>query len=550
MEAVSVAGLSRVSAGPVREVGVPQLVFERQGHTLFIHPLRGRMVVGRSDQCDVALPGDQISRRHAVFHQREQGWQVVDRSRHGTRVNGERVERRNLRSGDVVQIGGYDVRFEPDRSAGMRVATASMMFPSARAEEVVGVETSQVTTTRACARFTRGSLKGQSHALRQARVTLGGSGSEILLHDLPVAAVILHVVRGRVILAPGELQPKLAGQVVREPTPVYPGEEVTIRGHCFVLQTETRARSGERQSFGRMVGSSVAMTRLFGVLARLATNDFPVLLVGESGTGKELAAQALHAESDRTRGPFVPINCAALAPNLVESELFGHVRGAFTGAAKDHPGAFVRAAGGVLFLDEVGELPLELQAKLLRALESGEVRPVGGNTASFPDVRIIAATNRDLEAMCAEGTFREDLYFRLSVLPVRLPSLRERTEDVVPLAHTLLARQHPGATLSPSAEEALIGYHWPGNARELRNVLTRAVVLHGPEISASAIEFRPEPFSVQRSGGPLLRSGGERERVMLLACLERNDFNRSRAARELGIPRSTLLYKMKRWEIT
>ena len=287
------------------------------------------------------------------------------------------------------------------------------------------------------------------------------------------------------------------------------------------------------------------MRTLFGMLSRMAQHDAPVLIIGESGTGKELAARGLHESSPRYEGPFVPINCAAINDNLFESQLFGHEKGSFTGATERQDGAFQQANHGTLFLDEIGELKLDLQAKLLRVLESGEVKRVGGSKPEFPDVRLIAATNRDLTAMVREGSFREDLYFRLSVLPIRTPPLRERPEDIEMLAHTLLARNHPGTALSKDGLEALKSYEWPGNVRELRNVLTRAFVLGGPLIRASDIVFNPWAFEAEpRDPGPL--ETGEQEKERIEAALKRAGNNKTKAASQLGIPRSTLLYKMRR----
>ncbi len=267
---------------------------------------------------------------------------------------------------------------------------------------------------------------------------------------------------------------------------------------------------------------------------------------GESGTGKELAARGLH-DSALPEGPFVAVNCAALTESLVESELFGHEKGAFTGATQRQEGAFQRADGGTLFLDEVGELPLETQAKLLRALESGEVRRVGGSTPEFPDVRVVAATNRDLHREVEAGKFRADLFFRLAVLTVRMPPLREHSEDIGLIARELLRRSHPDAVLDPATIPALEAYAWPGNVRELRNVLTRAYVLHGKHIRASNLEYHPWAFDGEARAAPVADAP---ERARVEQALAAASGNRSQAARILGIPRSSLLYKMKRYELS
>ncbi len=234
-----------------------------------------------------------------------------------------------------------------------------------------------------------------------------------------------------------------------------------------------------------MIGDSPPMQAVFDLIAKVAPSDVPVLIQGETGTGKELVARALHEQSRRRDQPFLAENCAAVPPQLLESELFGHKRGSFTGAVADRPGHFVAADGGTVFLDEIGDMPLEMQAKLLRVLQEGEVRPVGSNRTLKVDVRIVAATNKDLRALCAEGGFREDLYFRLNVVTIQLPPLRERGDDVLHLVRHFVgaaAREMGLAperipTLTPAALEALKGWRWPGNVRELENEIRRALAL-------------------------------------------------------------------------
>ncbi len=227
-----------------------------------------------------------------------------------------------------------------------------------------------------------------------------------------------------------------------------------------------------------MIGASPAMEEVFGVLAKIVKTQVTVLVLGESGTGKELVARALHSHGPRKRKPFLAVNCAAISPQLLESELFGHIKGSFTGAHKSRKGYAETADGGTLFLDEIGEMSFDLQAKLLRFLQDGEVRPVGGNTTKKVDVRVVAATNRDLLQCVRDGRFREDLYYRLAVITVGLPPLRERREDVPHLARFVLARNAeeglPTAEIDDAALARLSERDWPGNIRELQNELTRA----------------------------------------------------------------------------
>ena len=308
-------------------------------------------------------------------------------------------------------------------------------------------------------------------------------------------------------------------------------------------------------SFGPMIARSPAMRRVFEVLRRVAQTDHPVLLLGETGVGKDLAAQGIHTAS-RRKGSFVALNMAAIPADLFESELFGHVRGAFTDAREERAGAFVEADHGTLFLDEVGDLPLDLQAKLLRALETGVVRPVGGSKAKKVHVRIVAATNVDLAEKVARGAFRADLFWRLSVLPIVIPPLRERPEDVEVVARYLLAELDPSFTLDREAVQTLERYAWPGNVRELRNVLVRALVMTGPKIRArdlvlageTVVEVAPlkAPPPKRISSFP---SAGDPERRRIVRALQVANGNLGFAAEKLGMARSTLRSRMAVYQV-
>ncbi|MBN2193527.1 MAG: sigma 54-interacting transcriptional regulator [Polyangiaceae bacterium] len=280
-----------------------------------------------------------------------------------------------------------------------------------------------------------------------------------------------------------------------------PGARIQVGDTELVFQPKQRFLSlgaSSQDRFGDLVGTSPAMRSLFGVLERVASTRLSCVVLGETGTGKELVARGLHQASPRAMAPFVVVDCAAVTASLVEAELFGHERGAFTGADRARAGAFELAAGGTLFLDEVGELALELQPKLLRVLEHREVKRLGAAQVTDVEVRIVAATHRDLARMVAEGTFREDLYFRLAEVVVEIPALREHREDIAPIAHALLAREAEAAGglpgLSPDALAWLEQKSWPGNVRELRNTLRRAIALGtGTGLTARDLELRGFP---------------------------------------------------------
>lgn len=309
-----------------------------------------------------------------------------------------------------------------------------------------------------------------------------------------------------------------------------------------------------------LLGNSPEFTSVIRSANIIAATDVTVLVLGESGTGKELLAHALHRSSPRREAPFVAINCAALPESLVESELFGHRKGAFTGAMESQSGRIRAATGGTVFLDEIGELPLAIQAKLLRFLESGECQAIGESAPRKVDVRVIAATNRDLHSLVRQGKFREDLYYRLNVVPLELPPLRQRRGDMALLLERLTAQLATRYGLeaprySSKALTSLEGYAWPGNIRELRNFCERMVVL----LSGRTIEVENLPQEITRrqsvSGNApftLPDSGislDELEQEMIRQALERTRGNRSRAARLLGLTRDTLLYRIKKYEL-
>ncbi|MCA9650204.1 MAG: sigma-54-dependent Fis family transcriptional regulator [Myxococcales bacterium] len=314
-----------------------------------------------------------------------------------------------------------------------------------------------------------------------------------------------------------------------------------------------------KESYGGLLGSSPAMRKVYDLLERVAGSDASVLVTGESGTGKELVARAIHDQGPRKGGPFVAVNCSAVPENLLESELFGHSKGAFTDARNDRLGLFPQANGGTLFLDEIGEIPMTMQPKLLRALEERRVRPVGSNTETDFDVRVVAATNRDLEAAVEEGRFREDLYFRINVIHVDLPPLRSRGTDVLSLAQHFLGRYSLQAGkqvqgISPAAAQRLCDYEWPGNVRELRNCMERAVAL--TRHTDVQVEDLPERVSKYRRSHMVIASDDptelvpleEVERRYILRVVETVAGNKTMAAKILGLDRKTLYRKLERYK--
>lgn len=433
------------------------------------------------------------------------------------------------------------------------------------------IATDEVADDLAFRRY-RLTYQGQVWSFRERLIHIGsGPDNELVLDDPTVSRVHARLEFDRSGYLIRDLESKNGtwiGDVRVTEAYVPPGATLGFGNAqaTFGLEEETVQVSIARGStFGRLDGQSSQMREIFGLLARVAPSDATVLVEGESGTGKELVAEALHQHSSRRDGPFVVFDCSAVAPDLIESELFGHVRGAFTGAIANRQGVFEQASGGTLFLDEVGELPLDLQPKLLRALESGQVKPVGGSTVCPTDVRVVAATNRQLGREVEAGAFRQDLYYRLAVIHVRLPSLRQRPEDIPLLVERFLAEA--------DAEDVAVGFDtmtrlqshpWPGNVRELRNYVERAVVLADDgrletrHLNGGVPGSTPAPTELGEALRPDYKLPFKDAKARLLETFERRywsqrlddaDGNISEAARQGGLHRKSLEYLVKKLDL-
>ena len=409
---------------------------------------------------------------------------------------------------------------------------------------------------------TSGPDQGATAISSHEEITVGTvPGNDLVLSDRTVSRhhlAIRATARGLVLTDLGSTNGTVLGghQVMR--AYVEPGALIGLGKTVLRVDTDAQVREplGDAVGFGPLIGHSAAMRRLYGVLARFAPTDGTILLEGETGTGKELVAEAIHEASPRADGPLIVVDCGAIAPTLMESELFGHVRGAFTGATERRVGAFEAARGGTVFLDEIGELPLERQPVLLRALEDRTIKRVGDDAPHATDVRVIAATHRDLREEVNRGRFRADLYFRLAVLRVRVPALRERRDDIPRLIHHFcagFAAEQAAAPPPALAEElvtALASQDWPGNVRELRSAVQRALVLRD---AAGARELRaggdPTLELDETYGEAKERAIARWERRYVRALVERFAGNLTQAAQAVGMSRNYLRKLAERYDI-
>jgi two-component system NtrC family response regulator len=419
-------------------------------------------------------------------------------------------------------------------------------------------------TPAASAQQTFSALQLRSYDLVITDLKMPGlTGIELLKQmrsQYPETIVIILTAFGTVETA---VQAMKAGAYDYLTKPVDPEEMSLVVGraleHLRLVQEVRILRSSLNRKYGfeNILGHSEGLLQVLETAARAAHTDSTVLIRGETGTGKELLAKAIHLNSPRKDRSLITINCAAIPKELLESELFGHKKGAFTGAVADRKGKVELADGGTLFLDEIGEMPLELQVKLLRLIQDGEIEKLGSEVRIQVDVRIIAATHRDLQAMIEDGTFREDLYYRLAVIPLTLPPLRERAQDIPDLVQTFFRKSQqkhgrPELVMSSALLPYFVGYRWPGNVRELENIVERIVILaRGTEIT---VEDLPKLLRQERGGMEALEidlppqgiSLEAIEKELILKALEKCGWNQTHAARYLDISRKTLIYRMER----
>jgi two-component system, NtrC family, response regulator AtoC len=600
----------RVTDAPPRDVsaGVSLLVMSKAGVYTIALPEAGELTVGRGDDCDIRLNDAKVSRLHAVLRVGPTFALVDQGSTNGTVVAGRKLESKetvDLAVGDMVTVG----------SSVLVLQAAPKNNPPVRvwSKDAFAAMVDQVRERAALDRTTFGivQIRMDSMPVLDASVSTktkvvddvarAQSLDRVLREGLRSSDVVATVGPGRYEALLPNTEPEVGvriaeqlGATLREEGfgcevgfASYPKngltlEELDAHAECHLHQ------SADRPPLDATIDRG-AMKRLEPVIGRVAAGTINVLILGETGVGKEVLARMIHQRSPRANQPCVTLNCAAVSETLLESELFGHEKGAFTGAAQAKPGLLEAANGGSVFLDEIGEMPMSLQAKLLRVLEQREVLRVGAVKPRQIDVRFISATNRDLEEEIRQGRFRRDLFFRLNGIALTLPPLRERTDEIEPLAKMFIAMvsqqmNRPPPRLSPQVLELLVHYAWPGNIRELRNMMERAVLLcvgdtigleHLPETKArgpvvalgAQPAFDPDAmtFSSARasspsvagatsppaspSGGSLRSADDEDERRRIIAALEQCAGNQTKAAQLLGISRRTLVTRLKEYSL-
>jgi Nif-specific regulatory protein len=555
----------------------------------------GEVSIGRSETNRIVVPDAVLSRRHCILRVNQDELTLVDcGSRNGTRLNGQPVAEARLRNGDLIQAGGtvFRVVIGDESSSPGQPSSGTVVLPSENSVYLKPAEMAgEDRPTRDLAVLLR-----VSNQLAAARTTAEVYVKlESLLAELYPGAKVRVIARedtahsdeeadsaaaqgaglvhdGALLVAPLRQQGEVAAVLrIESGTVRFNNDELDLIAalstiaslaldnawHVEYLAGENQRLTEELTGKFAILGKSDAIAEVCRLIGRAAPSDATVLVLGESGTGKELVARALHANSRRSTRPFVAVNCAALNENLLESELFGHEKGSFTGAISQKRGKLEVAEGGTLFLDEVGEMAPALQAKLLRVLQEREFERVGGTRVLRADVRLVAATNRDLEAECRKGAFRQDLYFRLKVISIHTPPLRDRREDIEILASQFTAKFAARAGrritgISPAAKAALLRYDWPGNVRELENAIEHAVVLGTTEmilvedLPDNVIDIASDPG---QPGSGYHEKVADAKRKILLSAIEEADGNHAAAARSLGLNPTYLSRLLRNLEV-
>ncbi|MBN2493979.1 MAG: sigma 54-interacting transcriptional regulator [Deltaproteobacteria bacterium] len=566
--------------------------------------------IGAAAECDVALPGSDLAETHAHIHFDGKHFTISGLDKNAVCINGKKVKSHQLLHGDAIAVGEAELRFgiydepldegdelEPVRLEAYRkmvefserLATSDgfdalldalldSVVELTRADKgmLILLESNQL-QVKAARNLKRENIEDAVRQVSDSIVAKVVQSKQPLIvsdalnhEDFKNSASVVNLKLCSVMAAPLLEKGSLFGilyvgndNVVNlfeenslEVLQVFATQASLIVQNALLLNelridNKELSEQLERMRYGEIIGACKAMTDIFTKIEKVAPTDISVLISGETGTGKELVARRIHALGTRAKGPFVTINCGAIPENLLESELFGHLKGAFTGAVATRDGRFQTADGGTLFLDEIGELPLQLQVKLLRALQDKVVTRVGDTKSQSVDIRVLSATNRNLEEEIEQGRFREDLYYRINVVNLHLPPLRERGEDIMAIAKYLLGRyaeefSSRAKGFSPAAVVAMCKYSWPGNIRQLENKLKKAVVLADKtHISPEDLDIRPEDFEPVLQ---LAQAKEEFQRRYINEVLARNNGNRTKTARDLGVDPRTIFRHLEKMD--
>lgn len=542
-----------------------RLEIKKNGQTVILVPLSETVTqIGRSKDCDVVLPDDMVSRKHAQVINENGVWKLKDlKSTAGTFFQGNPIDEVEITDGVSFHIGPWSLVFHAHNQAvqksddEMQTAVTRLVDEPITRVLKLDPQTNELERTKVTLVIHEPDSTPKEVTLRGREWVLGSSPEcDIVFGDEYVSArhsKIAYQSSTFIITDLGSTNGTLMGDVKIKESHLPYNEEILIgKSRIWLKEILIKEETGRYLSdhLGGLVGKTPAMQRLYQQIQLVAPSDVAVLIQAETGCGKELVARSLHDLSTRASGNYVVINCGAISPQLIESELFGHEKGAFTGALQRRVGAFEQAHEGTLVLDEIGELPLELQPKLLRALENRSIRRVGGTSDITVNVRVIAATNRDLVEEVRQNRFREDLYFRLHVIPLSIPALRERREDIPFLAEYFIKQIDPSSNnrkkLTISAKAALMNYSWPGNVRELKNTLMRSYVMTpGHYLDTENLHL---PQESKKTGESLKLTESEKDKI--LEAMHVAEGNKSQAAQLLGIARSTLFKKLKEYGVS
>jgi len=529
------------------------------------HPLsKDETKIGRAKSNDIILSDPTVSRVHAVIISDKGKLSLLDKSSSDTFINNVKVSRKELHIDDMITIGPYSIfpreyKYDEEKPELQTTCHEKTLAFSLLPDE----DKKSFLLKHASLAYIKGPEEGHRYKIDKEKITFGkNDDNDLVLNDEFVSR---H--HGEISFSKGEFfirdlgsrngifinGKRVKGSIIESGSRI----EIGKTEFNFVLSEDTPMLLDRKDDhLCEIIGKSQKIQALLTFCKKAASCDATVLINGETGTGKELIAKTIHSLSRRSGGPFITIDCGSIPQNLIESELFGHEKGAFTGAQNQRKGAFERGNKGTVFLDEIGELPKEMQPKLLRILEEREFKRVGGDTHIQTDIRVIAATNKELNVEITRGNFREDLFFRLYVIPISLPTLRERKEDIPLLADhfikksQLLSETGSQVTISDEALKKMADYSWPGNVRELRNIIDRAIVNSDMHlISAEDVQFIPTIKENAKSFSSSHASLEEVEKQTIINALKEQDGNKKATAKVLGIAYSTMCEKVKKYKI-